>query len=71
MKVILPEHIGDIKLYQFQDYDKLLKRELEDIEFNKRKVCCFTDLKYHDLKIQKSALIEKKLIHTSSVFGSV
>ena len=50
MKVVLPEHIGDIKLFQFQDYDKLLKRELENIEFNKRKICCFTDLKYHDLK---------------------
>lgn len=49
MKVVLPEHIGDIKLYQFQDYDKLLKRELDDFEFNKRKVSCFTNLKYHDL----------------------
>lgn len=50
MKVILPEHVGDIKLYQFQDYEALRKRELEDIEFNKRKICCFTELKYHDLK---------------------
>ena len=50
MKVILPEHIGEIKLYQFQAYSELLKRDIEDVEFNKRKICCFTDLKYHDLK---------------------
>lgn len=50
MKVILPENIEDVKLHQFQKYAELLKREdLEDFEFNKRKVECFTNIKYHDL----------------------
>jgi len=50
MKIILPEHIGEITLDQFQRYHELIKREdINDFEFNKRKVCIFTGLLYHTL----------------------
>jgi hypothetical protein len=50
MKIVLPENIQDITLEQFQKYALLLKREdLDDYQFNKRKVEIFTSIKYHDL----------------------
>jgi hypothetical protein len=50
MKIVLPENIQDITLDQFQKYALLLKREdLDDYQFNKRKVEIFTSIKYHDL----------------------
>ncbi len=50
MKVLLPDHIGDIKLGQYQSGVLLDERkDLSKIEYNKRKVCIFTKLKYHEL----------------------
>ena len=45
MKIILPESIADIKLYQFQKYNTLLERiDLDEYQFNKRKIEIFTGL---------------------------
>ncbi len=44
MKIILPESIADIKLYQFQKYNSLLERtDLDEYQFNKRKIEIFTN----------------------------
>lgn len=44
MKIILPESIADIKLYQFQKYNALLERtDLDEYQFNKRKIEIFTN----------------------------
>ena len=50
MKITLPEHIGEITLDQFQRYHELTQREnIDDYQFNKRKVSIFTGIRYHDL----------------------
>jgi hypothetical protein len=50
MKITLPEHIGEITLDQFQRYHDLTEREnIDDYQFNKRKVSIFTGIKYRDL----------------------
>ena len=50
MKITLPEHIGEITLGQYQKWLILDKRkDLPELEFNKRKLCIFTDLKYRQL----------------------
>ena len=50
MKVILPENISEIKLSEFQAYSKLIEREdLNEYQFNKRKVSIFTGITYNQL----------------------
>ena len=50
MKVTLPENISEITLEQFQNYSKLVERkDLDEYQFNKRKVSIFTGIKYKDL----------------------
>lgn len=50
MKVVIPEHIGDITLNQYQRYVKLTEREdLNPFEFSKRKLEIFTKIPYHSL----------------------
>ena len=45
MRIILPESIADIKLSQFQKYNTLLERtDLDEYQFNKRKIEIFTGL---------------------------
>lgn len=45
MKITIPQSIADIQLQQFQKYDSLLKRtDLNEDQFNKRKIEIFTDL---------------------------
>lgn len=50
MKILLPENIQDITLEVFQKYSKIIERtDLDDYQFNKRKVSIFTGIKYKDL----------------------
>jgi len=50
MKVRLAENISEITLEQFQNYSKLVERkDLDEYQFNKRKVSIFTGIKYKDL----------------------
>lgn len=45
MKLILPEHIGEITLEQFQKYNLLLENQgYTDIEFENKKISIFTKL---------------------------
>ena len=45
MKLILPEHIGEINLEQFQNYNLLLEnKDYTDIEFENKKIAIFTKL---------------------------
>jgi len=45
MKLILPEHIGEITLEQFQKYNLLLEnKDCTDIEFENKKIAIFTKL---------------------------
>lgn len=49
MKITIPENISEITLHQFQRYDALVKRELDAVEFTKRKINIFTGIKYNEL----------------------
>jgi len=50
LKITLPENISDITLSQYQRYIKLTEREdLTEQGFDKRKVCIFTKIPFHDL----------------------
>jgi len=45
MKLILPEHIGEITLEQFQKYNLLLENQgYSDMEFESKKIAIFTKL---------------------------
>ena len=51
MKIVLPENISDITLEQYQRYYKLLLRDdLTELNFNKRKIEIFTGLPYRKVK---------------------
>jgi len=55
MKIILPESINDITLFQFQQYDELLKREdLDEYNFNKRKIQIFTGIERNRIDLVSS-----------------
>ena len=50
LKITLPENISEITLSQYQRYIKLTEREdLTEQGFDKRKVCIFTKIPFHDL----------------------
>ena len=63
MKIILPESINDITLFQFQQYDELLKREdLDEYNFNKRKIQIFTGIERNRIDLVSS--VDYKMILT-------
>lgn len=72
MKLILPEHIGEITLEQFQNYNLLLEnKDYTDIEFENKKIAIFTKLdeKSCELLTQKDRkdcldIIDNSLNHT-------
>jgi hypothetical protein len=72
MKLILPEHIGEITLEQFQKYNLLLENKgYSDIEFENKKIAIFTKLdeKSCELLTQKDRkdcldIIDNSLNHT-------
>ena len=50
MKIILPEHIGEITLDQFQRYHKLSQRtDLNELDFNKRKIEIFVNIPFQQI----------------------
>jgi len=56
MKIILPEHIGEITLDQFQRYHKLsIREDLEPIDFNKRKIEIFTGIPFQKVSNVKQS----------------
>jgi hypothetical protein len=72
MKLILPEHIGEITLEQFQKYNLLLENQgYSDIEFENKKIAIFTKLdeKSCELLTQKDRkdcldIIDNSMNHT-------
>ena len=49
-KITLPENISEITLDQYQRFDKLNKRtDLSELNYNKRVIEIFTELKYRDI----------------------
>ena len=50
MKITLPEDISEITLDQYQRFEKLNKRtDLSELNYNKRVIEIFTELKYRDI----------------------
>lgn len=49
MKVQLPENISEITLNQFQRYQELLTRDIDIMNFTKRKISMFTKIPFKDL----------------------
>ena len=49
MKVQLPENISEITLNQFQRYQELLSRDIDLMNFTKRKISIFTKIPFKDL----------------------
>ena len=47
MKITIPEHIGDITLGQFQDLELI---DEDDRNYDRKKICIFTELEYNQLK---------------------
>lgn len=63
MKVTLPESIHDITLLQYQQYDELLQREdLDEYNFNKRKIQLFTGIERNRIDLVSS--VDYKMILT-------
>jgi hypothetical protein len=64
MKVTLPENIADISLDQYQKYYKLTQRDdLDDYNFNKRKIEIFTGISFRDVDSIKQVDYEDILKH--------
>ena len=59
MKVNLPENIEDITLDQFNRYMDLIERDLDIMNFNKRKVSIFTNIPFKDLANIKAIDFER------------
>jgi hypothetical protein len=49
MKVQLPENISEITLGQFQRYQELITRDIDLMNFTKRKISIFTKIPFKDL----------------------
>jgi len=47
MKITLPENISEITLGQFMRYEDLINRNLDDYNFNKRKIEIFAKVPFH------------------------
>lgn len=51
MKIILPEHIGEITLGQYQRYvDVILRKDLKEVDLNKRKIEIFANIPRRQVK---------------------
>lgn len=48
MEIIIPENISEITLGQFIKYDELLQRNLDEQNFNRRKINLFTGIPFKD-----------------------
>lgn len=48
MDIILPENISEITLGQYIKYDELLERNLDDYNFNRRKLSLFLGIPFND-----------------------
>jgi hypothetical protein len=51
MKVVIPENIGEINLWQYQLYDELMQKEMSDFDKEIRKVGIFTELSVSNVKL--------------------
>tara|TARA_R110000851_G_scaffold255238_1_gene407842 strand:- start:200 stop:808 length:609 start_codon:yes stop_codon:yes gene_type:complete len=49
IKITLPENISEITLDQFQRFNKLNDRKLDDVAYGKRLIEIFTELKFRDV----------------------
>lgn len=59
MKVQLPENISEITLGQFQRYQELLTRDVDTMNFNKRKISIFTKIPFRNLGNVRSTDFER------------
>jgi hypothetical protein len=59
MKINIPENISEVTLGQFQKYMELLERDLDIMNFNKRKVSIFTNIPFKDLGSVKAIDFER------------
>jgi len=61
MKITLPENISEITLGQFMRYEDLINRNLDDYNFNKRKVEIFAKIPFHYIDNVKQVDFERIL----------
>jgi hypothetical protein len=59
MKINIPENISEVTLGQFQKYMELLERDLDIMNFNKRKVSIFTNIPFKDFGSVKAIDFER------------
>lgn len=59
MKISIPENISEVTLGQFQRYMELVERDLDVMNFNKRKISIFTGIPFKDLKNVKAIDYER------------
>jgi hypothetical protein len=59
MKINIPENISEVTLGQFQKYMELLERDIDIMNFNKRKVSIFTNIPFKDLGSVKAIDFER------------
>lgn len=61
MKITLPENISEITLRQFLAYEKLIERDLDVYNFNKRKINIFTGIPVNQIDNVKGVDAERIL----------
>jgi len=61
MKVTLPENISEITLSQFAKYTELCERDIDDLNFRKRKISIFTKIPFNKIGSIRSEDAERLL----------
>jgi len=70
MKITLPENIGEITLNQFLKYEELLERDLDSLNFNKRKISIFTGIPFNQVQHIKAVDAERILNQVDKALGT-
>lgn len=69
MRILLPENIGDIKLSQFQQFNNLLEKDLEDEELKKHIISIFTELELEQVSNVSQKDIESMYLQITTAIN--
>ena len=63
MRITIPENISEIKLGQYQEYEKLIQRvDLDEFDMKQRKVKIFTGLQFNHIAAMKLTDLDEILV---------
>ncbi|AWH84923.1 hypothetical protein HYN59_07190 [Flavobacterium album] len=70
MEIILPENISEITLGKFIKYDELLQRDLDQQNFNRRKIALFTGIPFKDTARLRQADYDRLILKIDAALNT-